>query len=55
MELLAGLEPATFCSPKKMHGKEVRHVGVPFFGDPVFLIFGRTVQTLPAKPKREHP
>ena len=37
MELLAGLEPATFCHPKKMRRKEARRVGAPFFGDPVWF------------------
>ena len=34
MELLAGLEPATYCFPKKMRYKKPVTAGAPFFGGP---------------------
>ena len=56
MELLAGLEPATYCHPQKMRGREHDKQGTPFFGDPEEIIFGLTGSNVTHKPKQKrHP
>ena len=53
LELLAGLEPATYCHPKKMRDREHDKQGTPFFGDPEEIIFGLTGSNATHKPKQK--
>ena len=53
LELLAGLEPATYCHPPKKMRDKSPSGGAPFFGDPVCLIFGLTDSGFADKTKQK--